>query len=277
MEQSINLSEDVQKRLSNIDWDAVKSEFGISRDSVMKNPTIARQLAYGQYTDLVPGATENLSGQFSMRAYPQGEGKSWKVKCYTMEKTKSPEDDLYLYGHKISSEQAKKALLERTDWLGSDGERKYGFANANAGKPIAIEIDGRKEQFLVSIHQPTNRVVGMAVDQVKSYFLDAEGQARGRSLYGVEFTAEQAQAYAEGKVVRLDGCRTKEGEKFSCYTQFDAAQRQVVPCHPTWIKEALKAGTDLGLGPQKQAEQQREHRQETRQEEKTVKTRSHKL
>lgn len=27
--------------------------------------------------------------------------------------------------------------------------------------------------------------------------------------------------------------------------QFDAAQRQVVTCHPTWFKEAQKAGLDM--------------------------------
>jgi uncharacterized protein YciI len=36
--------------------------------------------------------------------------------------------------------------------------------------------------------------------------------------------------------------------------QFDAAQRQVVACHPAWLKEAQKTGTDLGLGQQNKQE-----------------------
>ena len=75
-------------------------------------------------------------------------------------------------------------------------------------------------------------------------------------MYGVNFTKEQAQGLAEGHAVRLDGCRNKEGQTFSCYVQFDAAQRQVVACHPAWLKEAQKTGTDLGLGQQNKQEKQ---------------------
>ena len=67
-------------------------------------------------------------------------------------------------------------------------------------------------------------------------------------------TPEQAKGLAEGHAVRLDGCRNKEGQTFSCYVQFDAAQRQVVACHPAWLKEAQKTGTDLGLGQQNKQE-----------------------
>ena len=37
----------------------------------------------------------------------------------------------------------------------------------------------------------------------------------------------------------------RDGERFTCCVQFDAAQRQVVTCHPTWFKEAQKAGLDM--------------------------------
>lgn len=272
MEQNSKISADVKKRLDLVDWESVKQMCGVTRENVEKNPAIASQLAYGQYTDLVPGVVGDLSGSFSLRAYPQQEGELWKVKVYTMERPKTMEDTLYLYGSKITSEKVKKALLEKTDWLAPDGSRKYGYANANGGSPIAIEIDGRKEQYLVSIHQQTNRVVGIKVDQVKAFFVDKEGVSRGKGIYGVAFTPEQATALAEGKAVRMDGCLTKDGNQFSCYVQFDAAQRQVVPCHPTWIKEALKAGTDLGLGTQQQkAEaQKREHKPAVVEEAKTT-------
>lgn len=252
MEQSI--SSEVQERLNNINWDSLKDKYGISRDSI--TPAIATQLAYGMYTDLVPGSTEELSGMFSLRAFPQEAGQEWKVKVYTMEKPKSIDDAIFLYKQPITSEAVKKALFERTSWEGNDGTTKKGFANANGGYPVTIEVKGKKEKFLVSIHQPTNRVVGIPVEQVRSFFLDKEGTSRGKSMYGVQFTKEQIDALSEGKATRMDGCRTKDGEVFSCYVQFDAAQRTVVPCHPAWIKEAQKAGTDLGLGKQKPQERQ---------------------
>ena len=249
MEQ--NISKDVQERLNKINWESLKDKYGISKDSIMQNPAIASQLAFGLYTDLVPGFTDEISGMFSLRAYPQGEGQEWKVKVYTMEKPKTEADTLYLYKQPITSDSVRKALLERTSWEGNAGEVKRGFANANGGRPIAIEIDGRKQEFLVSLHQPTNRIVGIPVEQVRMYFLDKDGASRGKSMYGVTFTDDQVKALCEGKAVRLDGCKTKGGEIFNCYVQFDAAQRQVVSCHPGWLKEAQRTGTDLGLGKEK--------------------------
>ena len=272
MEQNSNISEDVRKRLDCIDWDAVKEKCGISREAVEKNAAVASQLAYGQYTDLIPGVAGDLSGSFSLRAYPQGEGEPWKVKMYTMERPKTEADTLFLYGAKIPGEKVKKNLLEKTDWLGTDGTRKYGFANANSGYPVELTVDGKKETFLVSIHQPTNRVVGIRCDQVRAFLLDEGGQARGKGIYGVQFSTEQAEALAQGKAIRMDGCKTKDGNTFSCYVQFDAASRQVVPCHPTWIKEALRSGTDLGLGTQQQRSEaaKREHKPAVVVEQKTV-------
>ena len=143
MEQNSNISEDVRKRLDCIDWDAVKEKCGISREAVEKNAAVASQLAYGQYTDLIPGVAGDLSGSFSLRAYPQGEGEPWKVKMYTMERPKTEADTLFLYGAKIPGEKVKKNLLEKTDWLGTDGTRKYGFANANSGYPVELTVDGK--------------------------------------------------------------------------------------------------------------------------------------
>lgn len=111
MEQNTKISEDVSKRLDCIDWEAVSAKCGISREAVEKNPAIASQLAYGQYTDLIPGVSGDLSGSFSLRAYPQQEGEPWKVKMYTMERPKTVDDNLYLYGEKITSEKVKKGLL----------------------------------------------------------------------------------------------------------------------------------------------------------------------
>ena len=253
MEQ--NISKEVQDRLNNINWQNLKDRYGISKDTVMQNAAIASQLAYGQYTDLIPGSTEEITGMFSLRAYPQAEGQEWKVKVYTMEKEKSEKDAIFIYGHPIQSDFIKKALFEKTSWEGNDGQKKYGFANANAGRPVTIEVDGKKQDFLISIHLPTNRVVAMPVEQVRMYFIDKDGASRNKSMYGVTFTDDQIKNLCEGKAVRLDGCKTKTGELFNCYVQFDAAARQVVSCHPGWLKEAQKTGTDLGLGNQKGQEQ----------------------
>ena len=83
----ITVSKDVQQRLDKINWDNLKDKYGISREAVMSNPHIASQLAYGQMTDLIHGYTKELSGQFSLRAYPTGKGETWEVKVFTMEIT----------------------------------------------------------------------------------------------------------------------------------------------------------------------------------------------
>ena len=240
----ITLPNDVQSRLNKINWDNLKEKYGISKETIMKNPVVASQLAYGQMTELVYGSTKELTGLFSLRAYPQGENQEWAVKLFTMEKAKTPNDQLYLYNQPITSQKVKEALTERTSWEDNNKNVRYGLANANGGRPIAIEVDGRKQEFLVSIHQPTNRVVGMPVEQVKAMLLDDKGHSRGKGNYGVTITDEQAKALAEGKAVAISGMK-RDGERFTCCVQFDAAQRQVVTCHPTWFKEAQKAGLDM--------------------------------
>ena len=64
------LPKEVQQRLDKINWDSLKEKYGISKESVTQNPTIASQLAYGQMTDLVYGSNAEITGQFSLRAYP---------------------------------------------------------------------------------------------------------------------------------------------------------------------------------------------------------------
>ena len=250
----ITVSKDVQQRLDKINWDNLKNKYGISREAVMSNPHIASQLAYGQMTDLIHGNTKELSGQFSLRAYPTGKGETWEVKVFTMERAKTAKDNIVVYNQPITSEKVKEALFERTSWVDHEGNKRTGLANANGGRPISLMLDGKKQECLVSIHQPTNRVVIMPVEQVRSYMFDQNGDLRGRSLYGVQFTKDQANAIVEGKAVVITGQR-KDGTEFKCCAQFDAAQRQVVPCHPTWFKEAMRAGMDVGQKASKEQSQ----------------------
>ena len=254
------LPTEVQNRLNKINWDNLKEKYGISKETIMKNPVVASQLAYGQMTELVYGSTKELAGQFSLRAYPQGENQEWAVKLFTIEKAKTPNDTLYLYNQPITSKKVVEALTERTSWEDNSNKTRHGLANANGGRPIAIEVDGRKQEFLVSIHQPTNRVVGMPVEQVKAMLLDDKGHSRGKGIYGVTFTDEQAKALAEGKAIAISGMK-RDGERFTCCVQFDAAQRQVVTCHPTWFKEAKKAGLDMKYS--KELKVDREVKQQT--------------
>ena len=239
----IKLSNEVQQRLDKINWDSLKEKYGISKESVTQNPHIASQLAYGQMTDLVRGTTPELSGVFSLRAYPKGDGSEWAVKVYTIEKAKTAKDTITVYNQPITSERVKEALFERTSWTDQNGEKRTGLANANGGRPISLMLDGRKQDCLVSVHQPTNRIVIMPVEQVRAYLFDKDGSLRGKSLYGVQFSRDQANALAEGKAVVISGLR-KDGTEFKCCAQFDAAQRQVVACHPKWFQEALRAGMD---------------------------------
>ena len=248
------LSKDVQEKLDMINWDSLKDKYGISRETFYNNPHLASQLVYGQMTDLVFASKEDFSGLLSLRANmdASGEKPEMKVKAFTMEKPKTMADTLYLYKQPITSEKVKEALLERGEWMGPDGKKVYGNLNVNGGRPIAINLDGKKQQFLVSIHQPTNRVVGIPVEQARSFFFDKDNNLRGRGMYGVQYTAEQANALAEGKAVVISAQR-KGGEQFQCCVQFDAAMRQPVVCHPSWFKEAQRAGMDM-VPKQKQEE-----------------------
>ena len=92
MEEKI--SKDVQERLDKINWESLKEKYGISKDSIMRNPAIASQLAYGQMTDLVPANTPEMNAMFSLRAYPTESGE-WAVKLSSMEKPKTANDTLY--------------------------------------------------------------------------------------------------------------------------------------------------------------------------------------
>lgn len=267
----ITISKEVQQRLDKINWENLKDKYGISREAVMGNPHIASQLAYGQMTDLIHGNTKELSGMFSLRAYPTGKGENWEVKVFTMERAKSAKDNIMVYNQSITSDKVKEALFERTSWIDHEGNKKTGLANANGGRPISLMLDGKKQECLVSIHQPTNRVVIMPVEQVRSYLFDQSGELRGRSLYGVQFNREQANALAEGKAVVITGQR-RDGSEFKCCAQFDAAQRQVVPCHPTWFKEAMRAGMDVGQKASKGQSQTQAAKESNTQEKSTSKS-----
>ena len=239
------LPKEVQLRLDRINWDSLNEKYGISRETVTQNPTIASQLAYGQMTDLVYGSNAEISGLFSLRAYPKGDKGEWAVKVYTMEKAKTAKDSITVYNQPITSEKVKEMLFERTSWVDQHGIKKSGLANANGGRPITLQLDGRRQECLVSVHQPTNRIVVMPLEQVRSFFFDRDGNLRGKSLYGVKFTKDQVNGLIEGRAVVITGLR-KDGTSFSCCAQFDAAQRQVVPCHPKWFQEATRAGMDVG-------------------------------
>ena len=249
------LSKDVQEKLDMINWDSLKDKYGISRDTFYTNPHLASQLAYGQMTDLVFASKEDFSGLLSLRANmdTSGEKPEMKVRAFTMEKPKTMADTLYLYKQPITSEAVKEALLEKGEWLGPDGKKMHGHLNANGGRPITLNIDGKRQQFLVSLHHPTNRVVGMSLDSVRSYFYDKDNNLRGRGMYGVPFTEEQVKGLIEGNAVVHSGLR-KDGESFSCCVQFDAAKREPAISHPSWLKQAQKAGAEIA--PKQRQEQQ---------------------
>ena len=249
------LSKDVQEKLDMINWDSLKDKYGISRDTFYNNPHLASQLAYGQMTDLVFASKEDFSGLLSLRANmdTSGEKPEMKVRAFTMEKPKTMADTLYLYKQPITSEAVKEALLEKGEWLGPDGKKMHGHLNANGGRPITLNIDGKRQQFLVSLHHPTNRVVGMSLDSVRSYFYDKDNNLRGRGMYGVPFSEEQVKGLIEGNAVVHSGLR-KDGESFSCCVQFDAAKREPTISHPSWLKQAQKAGAEIA--PKQRQEQQ---------------------
>jgi hypothetical protein len=138
-----------------------------------------------------------------------------------------------------------------------------GYLNANGGRPITLNIDGKRQQFLVSLHHPTNRVVAMSLDSVRSYFYDKDNNLRGRGMYGVPFTEEQVKGLIEGNAVVHSGIR-KDGESFSCCVQFDAAKREPTVSHPSWYKEAQRAGMEAA--PKQKQEEKTAQQQKNSQE-----------
>lgn len=265
MEQT--LSKDVQEKLDMINWEALKDKYGVSRDSFNNNPQLASQLAYGQMTDLVFASKEDFSGLLSLRASldTSGDKPEMKVKVFTMEKEKSEKDTLFIYRQPITSDAVKKALFEKGKWQGPDGREMSGYLNANGGRPITLNIDGKRQQFLVSLHHPTNRVVAMSLDSVRSYFYDKDNNLRGRGMYGVPFTEEQVKGLIEGNAVVHSGIR-KDGESFSCCVQFDAAKREPTVSHPSWLKQAQKAGAEIAPKQKQEVQEKAAQQQKTSQE-----------
>ena len=267
------LRDDVRQLLDNIDWNSV-SEFENLRATVERNPQIAEQLVYGEMTDLVRASSKTISGQFSLRAIPNGDGQPWALKMYNIENRPDPnKEDIYYRGSKITSPEIIRGLFERTTWIGADGKQKNGYANANAGRPVGYRDaeTGKIKYDIVSFHQPTNRLVGVPVEAVRNMFVDKEtGEYRKRQIYGAEITPKQADALAEGKAVKIEG-QTREGETFTTFVQFDAARRRVVPCHPAWLREAEKAGVDLGIGDRKPAPEKTQNKEKTEKVEKAEK------
>ena len=256
------LSDEVKSRLDKMDWKALEAATGVKRAQIEKNPALASQLAYQQVTDLVFGSTPDISGQYALRAIPtKKDDELWKIKAYTIETAKKPGDRLFLFGSEIYSEPAKKALLEMNSWNSSKGERVRGYANANAGRPIALEMeqaDGtkKKTEYLVSLHRPTNRLFAMPVDAVKSMYQNEDGTAKDVSMYGVKLTDKQVDELCKGGYVVLKGTQRKDGTAFETYpgigtaVQFDVTARQLVAVHPVALSQVMKAGVG---GPAEEA------------------------
>ena len=100
--------------------------------------------------------------------------------------------------------------------------------------------------------------VGPSADQPRRSY--ARGAGEGVSLRQGR-RVERKKALAEGKAIIISGLR-KDGTEFKCCAQFDAAQRQVVVCHPAWFKEAIRAGMDAGQSQSKGKSQTQSEGQE---------------
>lgn len=259
------LDPQVKERLDKINWKGLEDTFGITREQIEKRPQVAKDLAYGAMTDLIPFSKNGISGEISLRAQPtpNASGKLWDVKGYTKLEPKTADDKLFFYGEEVYSKTAKKNLFEMTSWEGSDGKRKQGRANASTGIPVSIAFPKRdengqivknekgeierepKKSYIMSIHQPTNQLVGIEVEKLKAKL---QNSPNGVSMYGVKLTDAQVEAVAMGKAVTLQGCKNSKGEKFDSFpglgtpVQFDVAKMTLVAVHPTALKQAMQMG-----------------------------------
>ena len=101
------------------------------------------------------------------------------------------------------------------------------------------------------------------VDSAIGYFVDRDGS----TVFAFHEVTDQhvMNGLIEGRAVVISGLR-KDGTSFSCCAQFDAAQRQVVPCHPKWFQEATRAGMDIGRSHGQSKDQGKESSQKAEQE-----------
>lgn len=262
----VELSDFVKSRMEMIDWDHLKSVAGIDKETVMKNPLVATQLAEGKMTELVRGYTSNIEGEFSLRVFGYEEGKLAQPKVFTIESQKKATDRIYVYGQEIYSEAIKKNLFDRNTWEGKNGERRHGYANANAGMLVPFKFkDGVETKCLLSVHTPTNRIVVMTSKDIEAYFTNlssGEQYAHRRQMYGTQFTDDDVNRLCEGKKVFL------QTPGFDCWVQMDAAKREVVVCHPNGLnKEETQHMTDKLKGAKQQTvEEKKEKKQEKKQE-----------
>lgn len=253
-EKTPTLEPEVKARLDKMDWARLEKATGVKRETVEKSPFIASQLAYGQVTHPVHGYTDDVDGNYCLRAIPgKGENDPWTIKAYTIkEGMKKNQDgtwpDIPFAGGFITSDSIKDALMERTTWKGKDGQTVNGLANANAGRQVAVQRKDKetgellpKEYYIASYHPQSNRVFGVPVDAVRNMMLDENGHSKVK-VFGVQLTDDQAKSLAEGKAVYRKDWKGQDGNTFDGAIQFDACQRKAVICHPTALKEAQRMG-----------------------------------
>lgn len=241
--QEVQIPDWVAQRLEKFDWQQIERDFGITKDAILKNERVATQLANGAMTELIPCHVGNLYGEISLSPVFSGPDTPVKCKGYTCTQAPTVKDRMFVYGVEIYSDDVKKALCERTGWE-ANGKRVGGYANSNAGCQVTLDVEGHGQQkFLLSLHEPTNRIVAMSADAVKKFFINTEtGEPikHHTSKYGVDFSPADIELLINGKRVFIVS-ENKAGEMFSCWLQFDAAKRDVTVCHPIQLTQKESA------------------------------------
>lgn len=250
--ENLTREEWIKQRLDNMDWKRLEEATGITRESIEKNQFILNQLVDGKVTHPVYGFTPDVTGDFCLRAVPgANEGDKMVVKAYT--KTDLPKKDVEtgkypdipFMGGFITSDAAKEALFERTSWVNKNGQSVNGYANANAGRPIAIMMKNRetgekeKVNFIVSLHPQSNRLFGIPQDALKNILKAGDSRAQ---IYGVQLPDDQLESLANGKAVYRTDWKGPNETTFAAAVQFNACERQLVICHPTALKKAIEMG-----------------------------------
>ena len=250
--ESMTREEFVKQRLDNMDWKRLEEATGITRESIEKNQFIVDQLVDGKVTHPVYGFTPDVTGDFCLRAVPgANEGDKMVIKAYTisnlpkkdLETGKYP--DLPFMGGFITSDAAKEALFERTSWVNKNGQSVNGYANANAGRPVAIMMKNRetgekeKVNYIVSLHPQSNRLFGIPQEALKNVLKAGDSRSK---IYGVQLPDDQLESLANGKAVYRTDWKGPNESTFAAAVQFNACERQLVICHPTALKKAIEMG-----------------------------------
>lgn len=240
------ISEYDLKQLALINWAELEAN-GISKESIMKNPTVAHQLASRQVTDYVTMNRKGdlaFYGKVALKAnyIPTEDGQG---KLVVKAEGINPMMELRIYGEDIKSKAIREALTDSYSIpIEIDGRKEYRkqYSFVNGGTPIKlkdelylISADPFKYNAFGDIYRGTNKLF---IEKCSTILKTIQNNCK--AIYNRPFTQAEMQALSEGKDLYREDFKKKNGETFDAVVQFDVVQNRVVVTSPSWYREKKK-------------------------------------